>query len=164
MQAMIDMEAEGVQYGITLKPKPDAQMKADFVNWINIALQNTREQRPGIDINDAIHLKAALESGEDIFELSKQLQYKIEKNGQQIQAQTKANMQAQAQFNAQTKQAEQQGQMQLDNNLAQGKIAEEQMRGNVKANQTILEQNFEYFKQLKQAADAEQGILTPSSR
>ena len=54
--------------------------------------------------------------------------------------------------------------MQLDNNLAQGKIAEEQMRGNVKANQTILEQNFEYFKQLKQAADAEQGILTPSSR
>ena len=68
MSAMLLMESEGVQYGISLKPKPDQKQKMRFENWINIALQNTREQRPGIDLNDAIYFMSMLENGADLLD------------------------------------------------------------------------------------------------
>ena len=104
MDAMLTMEHEGVQYGISLKAKPDSKQKAEFMNWINIALQNVREQRPGIDLPDAMYFKSALDRGEDMYELVDQMRYIIEKNKQEAQQATERNMQVQAEQNAQAEQ------------------------------------------------------------
>jgi hypothetical protein len=158
------MEHEGVQYGISLKAKPDSKQKAEFMNWINIALQNVREQRPGIDLPDAMYFKSALDRGEDMYELVDQMRYIIEKNKQEAQQATERNMQVQAEANAQAEQMKQQGQMAIDNNVNQGKMKEEMVRGDVKARQTTLEQNYMFLEALRQAADAEQGITTQTRK
>lgn len=160
MEALVMMESEGVQYGIDLKPKPDAKQKARFENWINIALQNTREQRPGIDLNDAIYFMSQLENGADLLDLEKQLEYAIEKNKQVMQKQTIDNMQAQSQANIQAQQAKDQSELGKIKAEAEAKMAEEQIRGQVKDSLLTKQFNYKFLEQLKQAADAEQGITT----
>ena len=54
--------------------------------------------------------------------------------------------------------------MAIDNNLNQGKMKEEMVRGDVKARQTTLEQNYLFLEALRQAADAEQGITTQTRK
>jgi hypothetical protein len=86
------------------------------------------------------------------------MRYIIEKNKQEAQQQQERNMQVQGEVNAQNEQMKAQSQMALDNNLAQGKINEEIARGGIKMKQSILEANLAMLQQLKNAADAEQGI------
>jgi hypothetical protein len=164
MDAMLLMEGDGVQYGIQLKAKPDRAQKEAFINWINIALQNVREQRPGIDLPDAMYFQTALDRGEDMYELVDQLRYTLDKNKKEAEALAQRNMEAQSEAQAKAKQMEQQGQMMLDNNLAKGKMMEEQVRGDVKARNTSLEQNYQFLEGLRQAADVEQGIQTTTRR
>jgi hypothetical protein len=164
MDAMLTMESEGVQYGISLKPKPDQRQKAKFMEWINIALQNVREQRPGIDLPDAMYFETALDRGEDMYELIDQMRYIIQKNKQEADQTTKENMQAQAQANMQAEQMKQQGQMALDNNIAEGKMKEEAMRGNVKDSLLTKEYNYEFLKRLQDDANAEKGLTVSTSK
>jgi hypothetical protein len=160
MDAVVLMEAEGVQYGLELKPKPDARQKAKFAEWINIALQNTREQRPGIDLNDAIYFMSMLESGADLLDLEKELEYAIEKNKEVQQQQSAAMIQQQAQANIQAQQAKDQSAAQLMQVEGQQKMQEEAMRGNVKDSLLTKEYNWEFLKRLQDAANAEKGLET----
>ena len=158
------MEAEGVQYGLDLKPRPDDKQKLRFENWINIALQNTREQRPGIDLNDAIYFMSQLENGADISDLEKQLEYAIEKNKQEAQKNAVANMQAQSQANAQAEQSKMQGELAKIQAETEGKAKEELVRGQVKASNTKLEKNYEFLQKLHEAKLKEEGILTGTGK
>lgn len=158
LEAMRLMEADGVQYGLDLKPKPDAKQKMRFENWINMALQNTREQRPGIDLNDAIYLMSQLENGADLLDLEKWLEYTIDKNKQEAERQQKEMIEAQGEQNKALEQQKQQNAAQLLQAETYGKIAEEEQRGNIKKQQTMLEQNFNFLEGLRQAALKEQGI------
>ena len=158
MEALRLIEAEGVQYGLSLKAKPDMKQKMRFENWINIALHNTREQRPGIDLNDAIWFMSQLENGADLMELEKQLEYAIEKNKQEAQAQAEKNMQIQGQVNAQNEQVKAQAEQARIQAEAEAKINEEIVRGKVKANQTKLEGNLALLEATRLAMEAEQGI------
>jgi hypothetical protein len=164
MDAMLTMEHEGVQYGISLKAKPDSKQKAEFMNWINIALQNVREQRPGIDLPDAMYFKSALDRGEDMYELVDQMRYIIEKNKQEAQQATERNMQVQAEANAQAEKAKQEGQMAIDSNVNEGKMKEEMVRVQGKDQLLTKEYNMMFLKQLQDAANAEQGITTKTSQ
>jgi len=159
MEALRLMEAEGVQYGLNMKAKPDMKQKMRFEKWIDIALQNTREQRPGIDLNDAIYFMSQLENGADLLDLEKQLEYAIEKNKQEAQAQTEKNMQIQGEVNAQNEQVKMQGELAKIKAEAEAKIAEEQIRGVVKANQSKLEGNLRLLEEARRAAEAEQGVV-----
>jgi hypothetical protein len=47
-----------------------------------------------------------------------------------------------------------------DNNLSKGKISEEAVRGNIKDSLLTKQFNMDFLKQLKESADAEQGIMT----
>jgi hypothetical protein len=165
MQALVLMEAEGVQYGIDLKPKPDGKQKARFENWINIALQNVREQRPGIDLPDAIYFMSMLENGADLLDLEKQLQYIIEKNKQEAAQQSERMIQAQGEQNmaAQKQKSEEEaGKIQLQGQVS---MQEEQVRGQVKDSLLTKEFNMRFLEQLKASADAEEGIqVTNTSR
>jgi hypothetical protein len=160
MEALRLIEAEGVQYGLSLKAKPDMKQKMRFENWINIALQNTREQRPGIDLNDAIWFMSQLENGADLLDLEKQLEYAIEKNKQESEKQSQAMIEAQGQQNAQNEQMKIQGQQALLQTEGQQKINEEIVRSGAKQKQTKLESNIAMLEQLRLAALAEQGIQT----
>jgi len=158
IEALRMMENEGVQYGLTLKAKPDMKQKMRFEKWIDIALQNTREQRPGIDLNDAIWFMSQLEAGADISELEKQLEYAIEKNKQEAEQQSQRMIEAQGQQNAQNEQLKAQAEQARIQAEAQAKINEEILRGKVKANQTKLEGNLALLEQARQAMEAENGI------
>jgi len=160
MEALRLIEAEGVQYGLSLKAKPDMKQKMRFENWINIALQNTREQRPGIDLNDAIWFMSQLENGADLLDLEKQLEYAIEKNKQEAEKQSQAMIEAQGQQNMQNEQMKIQGQQAILQAEGQQKINEEIVRGKVKSNQTKLEGNLLLLENARQAMLAEQGIMT----
>jgi hypothetical protein len=159
IEAMRLMESDGVLYGLTLNPKPDAIQKARFENWINIALQNTREERPGIDLNDAIYFMSRLENGADINELEKELEYAIEKNKQEAQRNSQMMIQQQAQANAQAEQSKVQGEMALRQAESEGKAKEEIVRGEVKARITRMEQNYQFLQQLHEAKLVEEGLI-----
>jgi hypothetical protein len=159
IDALVMMEGEGVQYGIDLRPRPDQAQRATFRQWIQVALQNTREQRPGIDLNDAIYFESKLNNGADLNELEKELEYAIEKNKQESQQNSQMMIQQQAQANAQAEQMKAQGQMAIDSNVAEGKAKEEALRGNIKDSLLTKEYNMKFLEQLKAAADAENGIV-----
>lgn len=147
MEALKLMENEGVQYGLTLKAKPDSKAKAIFAKWIELALQNTREQRPGIEIPDAIYFNSRLENGADIMELEEEMRYTIEKNKQDAERQQMAVIEAQGQQNMQIKQADHQAAMELQQADAQAKQQEEALRGQVKALLMQKESNLNLLKQ-----------------
>jgi hypothetical protein len=159
MEALKLIEAEGVQYGLSLKAKPDMKQKMRFENWINIALQNTREQRPGIDLNDAVWFMSQLENGADLLDLEKQLEYAIEKNKQEAQAQAEKMIEAQGQQNTQNEQMKAQAEMARIKAEGDMKMQEEVVRGRVKANQTKLEGNLALLEAARVAMEAEQGIM-----
>jgi len=158
MEALRLIEAEGVQYGLSLKAKPDMRQKMRFEKWIDIALQNTREQRPGIDLNDAVLFMSQLENGADLMDLEKQLEYAIEKNKQEAEAQSQRMIEAQGQQNAQNEQMKAQAEQARIQAEAEAKISEEIIRGKIKTNQTKLEGNLQLLEQARLAMEAESGI------
>jgi len=158
MESLRLMEAEGVQYGLSLKAKPDMKQKLRFEKWIDIALQNTREQRPGIDLNDAVWFMSQLENGADLLDLEKQLEYAIEKNKQESEAQAQRMIEAQGEQNAQNEQLKAQAEQARIQAEGRAKIDEEIVRGKVKANQTKLEGNLALLEATRLAMEAESGI------
>jgi hypothetical protein len=164
MDAILTMESEGVQYGLSLKPKPDAVQKARFENWINIALQNTREQRPGAELPDVMYFMTQLEQGADMYDLVEQLSYIINKAKQEALKNSQDAIKLQAQTNAENKQMEIQGQMAKDTNLSKGKKEEELVRGSVKDSLLTKQFNMEFMKMLIDGANAEEGLVTNNAK
>jgi hypothetical protein len=164
MDALKMMESEGVQYGFSLKAKPDMKQKLRFEKWIDIALQNTREQRPGIDLNDAVWFMSQLENGADLMDLEAQLEYAIEKNKQEAAQQSQKMIEAQGQQNMQNEQVKAQVEQARIQEEAKAKINEEIIRGKVKANQTKLEGNLALLEATRQAMEVEQGLQPITNR
>ncbi len=135
-----------------------------FVKWIDIALQNTREQRPGIDLNDAIFLKSQLDNGVDINELEKQLGYIILKNKEQSQANSERMMQVQAEENRKTEEAKMQGELMKIRAQAEASIAEEQIRGQIKERESNKQITADLYKSMREEAAAEAGINISGGR
>jgi hypothetical protein len=164
METLVRMTADGTQLGLKLKPRPDRRAKLRFEKWIELALQNTREQRPGIDLNDAIYFTSQLENGADLSELEKQLEYAIEKNKEEAQANAEKMIQSQGEQQRQTDAQTMQGEMMKIKLEAEAKIAEEEKRGEIKDRQTNKELIGELLAQVNEAANAEEGINTSIKR
>jgi len=164
MEAMKKKEGDNVQYGLSLRAKPSEKMKAVFKEHLALALQNTRENRPGIDVPDSIHFLNQLDAGADIQDLEDQLRYTIEKNKQEAQANAERNLQAQAQANAQTEQVKVQGELAKIDAEAKAKAGEEVIRGQVKDKLLTKEQNYALLEGLRIAADEEDGLLNTATK
>ncbi len=164
MEAIVRMESEGVQYGLSLKARPDRKAKMRFENWINIALQNTREQRPGIDLNDAIFFMSQLENGVDISELEKQLQYTIDKNKEEAAAQSEQMIASQGEQQRQTDAQKAQLEAQKIQIEQEGKIKEELIRGQIKQTETNKQIAADLYKSLREEVAAEDGVFISGSR
>ena len=148
MEAIRRMEGEDVQYGLSLKAKPDSATKAKFTQYMSLALQNAREQRPGIEVPDALYFETKLDSGADMLELYDELSYVIEKNKEEAKRNQLEMIQAQGQTNQQLEQTKHQSALELQQNEAKGKAEEEQLRGQIKA---LLMQKESNLKLLQQA-------------
>jgi len=159
MEAMKKKEGDNVQYGLGLRAKPDEKMKQVFREHLALALQNTRENRPGIDVNDSIHFLNQLDAGADIQDLEDQLIYTIEKNKKEAQANSERAIQAQAQANMQAEQAKVQGELAKIQAEAKAKVGEEIVRGQVKDKILTKEKNYELLEGLRVSADEEEGLL-----
>lgn len=164
METLVRMEGSGVQYGLSLKSRPDRIAKATFQKWIDIALQNTREQRPGIELHDAIRFKSLLDNGADIGELEQQLGYTIVKNKEEAQANSEKMIGLQGEENRKSEQEKIQGELVKIKAEAEAKIAEEQQRGVIKDRQANKEIIRDLYAELREAANAEDGINTSISR
>jgi len=164
MQGILRMKDTNVQYGLSLKSRPDREAVLTFVKWIDIALQNTTEQRPGIDLNDAIFLKSQLDNGVDINELEKQLGYIILKNKEQSQANSERMMQVQAEENRKTEEAKMQGELMKIRAQAEASIAEEQIRGQIKERESNKQITADLYKSMREEAAAEAGINISGGR
>lgn len=164
MEAIVRMEGEGIQYGATLKTRPDRKAKARFEQWIQLALQNTREQRPGIDLNDAIFFSSQLENGADISELEKQLQYTIDKNKEEAQMQSERMIEAQGEQQRQTDAQKAEIEMAMLQAEQQGKEREELIRGQIKDSESNKQIAADLYRSLREEDAAENGINISGSR
>lgn len=163
MDALKLMESEGVQYGLSLKAKPDKGLRAKIDIWIEKALQNVREQRPGIEIPDAIFFSSQLDRGADINDIEDQLRYIINKYKEEADAQAEKNMRIQGEVNAQNEQVKQQGIIEQTKADAEAKMAEEALRGDIKDSLLTKENNIKFLQLLMAGADAEDGLTTNKS-
>jgi hypothetical protein len=164
IDALKEMEGNGVQYGLTLKAKPDAMMKAQFSKWLDAAVQDTRDGNTGLYTADAMYFMSRLEAGEDIQDLIRQMRYQIKKNKETTQQQKSADIQQQIDGNAQNEQLKQQNAMQLLQVEQQGRTQEELIRGEIKQKQGNREANLAFLTELKKSADAERGITTGGNK
>ena len=158
IDALKEMESNGVQYGLTLKAKPDGMMKAQFMKWLDAAVQDTRGGNTGLYTSDAMFFTSRLEAGEDIQDLIRQMRYQIKKNREEAQQKKTADIQQQIDGNAQNEQLKQQNAMQLLQTKQQGNAQEELIRGEIKEKQGMREANLAFLTELKKSADAEKGI------
>ena len=164
MEALVRMESDGVQYGLSLKARPDRIAKKKFERWIEIALQNTREQRPGIELPDAIRFSNLLENGADITELEQQLGYAIVKNKEESQANSEKMIGLQGEEQRKTDAQKAQIEMDKIKLEAEAKIAEEQIRGQIKDKLANKEIFSNLYAEIREAANAEMGINTSIKR
>jgi len=160
IDALKEMEKNSVQYGMTLKAKPDSMMKAQFSKWLDAAVQDTRDGNTGLFTSDAMYFTSRLEAGEDIQDLIKQMRYTIKKNREEAQQQKSADIQQQIDGNAQNEQQKFQNEMQKIQAEGQMKAGEEMLRGQVKEKNLKLENNYKLLEEMRKAADAEAGIVT----
>jgi hypothetical protein len=158
------MEANDVQYGLTLKAKPDAMMKAQFNKWLDAAVQDTRDGNTGLYTADAMFFTSRLEAGEDIQDLIRQMRYRIKKNREEAQQQKSADIQQQIDGNAQNEQLKHKNELEKIQVEQQGAAGEEMIRGQIKEKLTNKEMIRDLYAELREAANAEQGINTSIRR
>lgn len=153
------MEGYGTQYGLSLKAKPDAMMKAQFNTWLAAALQDTRDGNTGLYTSDAMYFTTRLEAGEDIYDLIRQMRYTIKKNKEEAQQQKSADIQQQINGNAQNEQLKHKNEMEKLQAEQQSEISQELIRGEVKDKQSKREANLAFLTELQKAAEAEEGLI-----
>jgi len=164
MEALVRMSAEGTQYGLKLKARPDRKARLRFEKWIDIALQNTREQRPGINVNEAMKFGALMDAGVDMDELVQMFDYAVIKNGEQAQANSEKMIKLQGETNAQNEKIKIEGELAKIKEEGDKKANEEMIRIAGKEKLLNKEMIRDLYAELREAANAEAGIDTSVRR
>jgi hypothetical protein len=63
IERLISAERSMVDYGMTFQPRPTEQERAEMKQSVNLALQNRREGRPGIDLQTKMYIDEQINSG-----------------------------------------------------------------------------------------------------
>ncbi len=154
IKAMIMAEQNGAQYGIMLRARPDDAQKASVKKYLELEIS-----KGTLNSADAMYFEERINSGADITEIRQELSYAIEKNTQRMQAD---KMAAVTEQNDGLQRLEEQKAQNLAKQTmldVQGKIAEEQARGQIKDKQIKTEANIEFIKMMKEASDLENGLM-----
>ncbi len=159
IQELQMMEKNSVQYGLTLKAKPDSMMKAQFNKWLDEAVANTAAGNVELYTADKMYFITRLEGGEDIMDLIRQMRYQIKKNKEAAQQAKTADIQQQIDGNAQNEQLKHKNEMELLQAEGQAKAGEEMVRGSVKERLENMKANAAFLQKLQDEAAAEEGLM-----
>jgi len=151
-------EKSSVMYGIKMEAKPDQLFKQSMSKYIQIALQNGRDGKAGVDLPEAMLLEERLLRGEDITQLRQDLAFFLARSKKQQEQKERENIQLQNQglqqleaMKGQQKQQEQQGDMMITQAGESEKRKTERMV-----------QNYQFINKLMETAQQEQaqGMLS----
>ena len=98
--------AEGSRMGAYLDSKPISQDKRELMQLVQSALQNGRDGKPGIELDDAIYINDMINKNQDPSEVRDYLSIKIRKREQMIAQRSAQNQQLNAQIEQRNKQME----------------------------------------------------------
>lgn len=152
-------EHTSAQYGIVLKAMPDEKKKAELYEAVTKAVQFQ-----AISLAQELWIKSAIDDGEDLIEISQQLDYMMAKTRQETQA---ANQSAAVQQQQQAQQLEamrQQAEQSKQQFEYKKIIDEERVKGEEERKNLILQRNLEFINSVEEAAALEQGMLTESNQ
>lgn len=161
IEALRQMEGNAVQYGMTLKPKPDDKMKALFYKWMDEAVANTKAGNVELHTSDKIYFSTRLEAGGDIVELTKQLRYRIKKNQEEYQKQSEASIAQQTQGNLEAQAQKHQQEMEKISTEGQIRLQEEMVRGQIKDQESTKQMLANIYQGLQEEDMAERGLNAP---
>jgi hypothetical protein len=164
VETMRLMEKNYVEYGLSLKPKPDGKMKAMFYGWMEESVANTKAGNVELNTSDKLWLATQLEAGGDILDLTRQMRYRIKKNQEEYQKQQESNIALQGQVQDQT--IARQHKMKLEEMAMEreGSIQEEVIRGTIKDKESTKQALINMYERLWEGAAAEQGLTTKTSK
>lgn len=117
-------------------------------------------QQGELSATEAMYFSERIDSGADVTEIRQEMDYSIQQNKKKAQAEKMALVDQQNQGLAQIEQ--QKGQINAQQTVldTQGKVAEENVRGQNKVKVLTAEKNYEYLNSLLEGAKAEQGLTT----
>jgi hypothetical protein len=157
---------EGTRYGISLRPRPTDQEKAEIKELIVEAISLGRDGVKSLELDDALQMFEAMANNTNLTEMRLMLSYKIRKYREQAQQAAMQTQKFQAdaamQQQQQKLQAEAQGKQfdaQIDSQKLQqehtSKIAQLNLQGNIDVKRDVMkyahEENMEKMKPEKTA-------------
>jgi hypothetical protein len=136
-------EHNGVQYGLSLKPKPTDARKAEFKRYME--LEVTKGTLSSVE---GMYFIERMESGADMIDLRQEISYAIEKATERKQKEALMTIQEQNKGNMELEQQKGQNEQGKITAEAQAKIAEEVARGQIKERLTKLDGNYKLMDRL----------------
>jgi len=159
IKSLVLAEHNSVQYGISLKAKPDDKRKATLLNFITLEVEKGTLGSP-----EGMYFAERLESGADMIELRQEIAYAIEKGQQRKMQESLATIQEQNKGMLENEQLKGQNEQAKINAEGQVKMAEEALRGDIKHKLQRQQNNAELMSRLFDDVAAEKEIKNDNTR
>ena len=85
-------EKDQVKYGLSMKPRPDANFRAQLSEYVKAAIQSGRDGKAGLEMPEAMLIEEQLYRGGNITEIRQQISYMLNKNKGRIEQQQRENI------------------------------------------------------------------------
>jgi hypothetical protein len=153
IKTMLLAEQNGTKYGIILRARPDDQQKSYLLKYME-ACVTSGQLMP----TEAMYFTERLESGIDLVDLRQEIDFYIEKNKKAAQQEKIELVNAQNQGLAAIEQ--QKGQINAQQSIldTQSKIAEEKSRGDNKVRVTRTQNNYKLMSDIIDGMKQEEGL------
>lgn len=146
IQKVVDAYGNGVELGFEYVAKPDQYEKSVYLNFLEVAAQNGRDNaKDGISIDSQTKAIQMLNGGENLKELWKYLRGEVRRYNKKRNQEAAENAQQQAQLTQQAAQAKAQGDAQLQQMKTQGDAYLKQLETQSAIAQKQAEYNIERF-------------------
>jgi hypothetical protein len=152
-------EHNGVQYGISLKPKPTDALKAQYMKYLELEVT-----KGVLSSAQGMYFVERMESGADMIDLRQEIDYAIEKATERKQQEALMTIQEQNKGNMELEQQKGQNEQAKIGAEAQAKIAEEVARGEIKMRLEKLQGNRDLVNRLMEDVAREKEMKNENSR
>lgn len=129
IMTMAQAEKEAIEYGISMRYRPDADYKSRLFKYIQLALTPGRDGVPLLEVDDAMYFEEALSRGADPIEIRQQITYKIRQRRMQFAQEKMAYIDRQNQGLAAIQQQKSESDAQIKQLESELRAKEEQIKG-----------------------------------
>jgi len=148
-------EKDQVKYGLSMKPRPDANFRAQLSEYVKAAVQSGRDGGVGLEMPEAMLIEEQLYRGINVTEIRQQISYMLSKNKEQAQQEKMAAIDRQNQGLQAVEQQKQQAdaqKLQAEAQLDSNKI---QAEGNIDMAMKRRDNNHQFLMKLVEAANVD---------